>query len=176
MAETVKCDLLACGADLIVQQCNAVTRRAHGLAASIAERFPYADIYAQRPGFSANTAAKASAVGVAVLCRPPAGSSDSEPIVACLIAQVAPGKPGGWARQYKLRPEDDTAEKREEYFATALDDLATEIRRSEGKIKSVAFPHGIGCGLAGGSWSRYEAMIDRFARSLRGVKVKICKL
>eukprot|EP01068_Selenidium_serpulae_P011229 Selendium_serpulae@DN5621_c0_g2_i4.p1 len=31
-------------------------------------------------------------------------------------------------------------------------------------IKSIAFPHSIGCGLAGGNWNRYQAMLHNFAR------------
>jgi hypothetical protein len=27
----------------------------------------------------------------------------------------------------------------------------------------IAFPYGIGCGLAGGNWKRYEEMIEEFA-------------
>lgn len=176
MAETVNEDLLSCDADVIVQQCNTVTRRSHGLSASIARRFPYADVYACRSGSKANTASKPETPGTAVLCRPPPGD-ESQPIVACLMAQLAPGKPGGWCAQYKINAEDDTAARREEYFREALHDLAMAIRDSDGtRVAKIAFPHGIGCGLAGGSWPRYEAMIDQFARSLPGVKVRICKL
>ena len=175
MAQLVNDDLLSCGADMIVQQCNTVTRRSHGLSASIAERFPYADVYARRSGRRANTADRPERPGTAVLCRP-TSAEQSGPIVACLMAQLAPGKPGDWCAQYKIEAEDDSAEKRIEYFERALFDLEEQIRESAGAVKSVAFPHGIGCGLAGGDWLRYEAMIERFARSLPGVEVKICKL
>ena len=173
MTETVNADLLFCDADLIVQQTNTVTRRAHGLSDAIAKRFKYANVYERRSGKTANTADKRDVAGSVVLCRPTSG--ESGPIVACLMAQMAPGKPGDWCLQYKIDAQDDTAEKREEYFRDALLALAETIRKSEGEIKSVAFPFGIGCGLAGGKWSHYEAMIEFFARSLPGIKVTICK-
>jgi len=175
MAETVNDDLLSCKADVIVQQCNTVTRRSHGLSAAIAGRFLYADVYARRSGKSANTTDRPDKPGTLVLCRPPS-EDNSQPIVACLMAQMAPGKPAAWCLQYGIRVEDDSAERREEYFRAALFELETHVRESAGSIKTIAFPHGIGCGLAGGSWARYETMINEFARVLPGVTVKICKL
>lgn len=174
MAETKKDDLLTCDADMIVQQCNTVTRRSHGLSASIASRFAYADVYARRKGSTANTADMRDKPGTVVLCEPPSGQTG--PIVACLMAQLAPGKPGAWCAPYNIAEDDDSASQREAYFRDALFALDLAIRESDGKIKTVAFPHGIGCGLAGGNWQRYESMIDQFARALPGVKVKICKL
>lgn len=43
-------DIRDSDADVIVQQCNAVTHTSLGLAATIASRFKYADIYSKRSG------------------------------------------------------------------------------------------------------------------------------
>lgn len=173
--ETINADLLSCDADLIVQQCNTVTRRSHGLSAAIAARFPYADVYARRSGQTANTTDSPDVPGTAVFCQPPDGTDG--PIVACLMAQLAPGKPGAWCKQYGIRADSDSAEQRLLHFQSALAELADHIRDSDGKIKAVAFPHGIGCGLAGGKWQHYERAIETFAFSVRGLaRVFICKL
>ena len=41
------------------------------------------------------------------------------------------------------------------------------------KPSSTAFPYKIGCGLAGGKWSKYEAMIEAFAEANPDVEVTI---
>lgn len=46
--EVVTGDLLTVEADLIVHQCNCVTKRAKGLAAALFAAFPEADVYALR--------------------------------------------------------------------------------------------------------------------------------
>jgi hypothetical protein len=42
-------------------------------------------------------------------------------------------------------------------------------------IKSIAFPYGIGCGLAGGDWSFYERAIQAFSNSFPETKVYILR-
>ena len=41
-------------------------------------------------------------------------------------------------------------------------------------LKTVVMPHGIGCGLAGGSWPIVYAMIQEVFENT-GIKVKLCK-
>ena len=41
---------------------------------------------------------------------------------------------------------------------------------------SVAFPHQIGCGLAGGNWATYEAMLEDFAAAHPHIRCYICTL
>lgn len=168
--------LFDCEADIIVQQCNAVTRKSHGLSAEIASRLPYADIYASRSGPSSNTVTSTSLneLGRAVLRAPPKRDA-RRPIVACLIAQIAPGKPGAWCSYYKIDASTDTAAKRLLLFRQALADLRTQLADHD-DVASIAFPDHIGCGLAGGDWSDYMAEIKAFAASLpAGVTIKICK-
>lgn len=93
------------------------------------------------------------------------------PIVVCLMAQLAPGKPGLWAREYKVNRDEDTKEKRLSYFKNCLVKLIHVVESR--KIKTVAFPYLIGCGMAGGDWNVYLEEINRFAEFLPGVTVFI---
>ena len=45
----------------------------------------------------------------------------------------------------------------------------------ERRPNSVAFPHEIGCGLAGGNWPKYESMIKTFATQCPDIRVSICR-
>ena len=48
MIKVEHCDLLTFLADVIVQQNNCLAVKPHGLSKSIADKFPYADVYGQR--------------------------------------------------------------------------------------------------------------------------------
>lgn len=161
-------NLLDCGANVIVQQCNAVTRTSHGLSAEIAKRLPYANLYEQRAGLDE--------IGRSILCKPPT-KNKQHPIVACLIAQLAPGKPGAWCKSYGIPASADTAKERLRYFRQALVDLRAQLTECDEGVQTIAFPDHIGCGLAGGDWSEYLHEIKQFAQSLpSSIHVTICKL
>ena len=168
-------DLFDSNADCIAQQCNCVTIKPHGLAASIAAKYAFADLYGKRIGRTANcaTAATQDVPGSCILAKPPANVSG--PVVACLMGQIAPGKPGGWSKKYSIQPCTDTAAQRLEYFKSALDELANACKIE--KWSTVAFPYQIGCGLAGGSWPQYSAMLESFAQDVAayGVSVIVCQ-
>ena len=85
-----------------------------------------------------------------------------EPIVN-LIGQKTPGKPKA----------GESAAMREAWFEQALIELADYCHEAE--IEEVAFPYGIGCGLAGGNWDNYKAMIKQFERD-SDVHVVVFKL
>jgi O-acetyl-ADP-ribose deacetylase (regulator of RNase III) len=142
--------------DCIVQQCNCVTVRAKGLAQKIAEKYPYADVYTKR---SPNR----SLPGTVVYAEPD-DNKNGNPIVACLMAQIAPSIPGSYVQVYQICPEDDTAAKRLQYFKQCLQDLSRET--TQRNWNHIAFPCQIGCGLAGGDWRVYEAVIKDFVKSL----------
>ncbi len=168
-------DLLEIEADVIVQQCNCVTVRPHGLSANISERFPYADLYGKRTSQSRNFATKEtrSIPGTCVLAKPEAGVHG--PIVACLMGQVAPGKCGSWAAKYKVNHEDDSSEMRQIYFKSALHQLADLSIASD--WSQIAFPFNIGGGLAGGYWPTYPDMLREFDSVVtkNGIQVFVCK-
>lgn len=131
-------DLLTSNADVIVQQCNCVTIRAHGLSSKISAAFPYADLYGTRTAQSSNTATKETrgVPGECVVMSPPAGKPG--PYVANIVGQIAPGKPGVWAVKYKIDPGQDNASARINYFQNALDELAKKC--NESKWSRIAFP------------------------------------
>ena len=63
---------------------------------------------------------------------------------------------------------------REAWFAQALDELARQPAIAQ-RHQSIAFPAEIGCGLAGGDWAAYHAMLERFARGNPQVRVVIVR-
>jgi O-acetyl-ADP-ribose deacetylase (regulator of RNase III) len=144
-------DLLTCGADVIVHQCNCVTRRALGLAASVFAAYPAADTYGapRVPG---------TMVVVGVTSDKP----DCPRYVCNLYAQRMPGRAAFETRAMRLA-----------WFRSALDALLAWTR--EHAVEVVAFPRGIGCGLAGGSWDAYEAEIACFARRFVGATWIVAK-
>jgi len=56
------------------------------------------------------------------------------------------------------------------WFEQALEKLAML------GLESVAFPHSIGCGLAGGDWAAYRAAIERFAVRNPAISVVVVRL
>ena len=72
--------------------------------------------------------------------------------IVTLFGQHRPGRPS----------RTETAAQRETWFAEGLAALTVLVRPGE----SVAFPYQIGCGLGGGDWAHYAAMIDAFAAAL----------
>ncbi len=91
--------------------------------------------------------------------RPPGNIIITNNRVINIIGQKSPGKP----------KHGDTAEDRENWFRTALNKIPVDI-------KSIAFPYGIGCGLAGGNWQSYYQMIKNFAMKNPQIDVKIYKI
>lgn len=167
-------DLLEAREDAIVQQNNCISLRAHGLSAFIARRWPSADPYALRaPGRSArggfwpNTAAPEArpAMGTSLLLET---KERGRPRVACLFAQYCPGPPGRYRDPAGLGV-PDAAEDRLRAFGAALRHLAA----AHPELRSLALPHGIGCGLAEGDWSAYSAAIEAFAREHPHLRVVI---
>jgi hypothetical protein len=83
-----------------------------------------------------------------------------------MMAQFGPGKP-------RLgRSSGDDARQRRQWFWQCLG----RIESRKPRIKQLAFPEKIGCGLAGGDWSTYKEMIRTFARRNRDIQVDIIQL
>lgn len=72
-----------------------------------------------------------------------------------MFAQYLPGKPNYYRRAYKtVASQGDGTNDRIRYFQMCLsqiDDLALDV---------VAMPYFIGCGLAGGEWGIYKAILE----------------
>jgi hypothetical protein len=144
-------DVLQLGrGDVLVQQCNCVTRLPHGLSADIARRYPYCRVYLDRPGVARNRAAKPAAPGTFSIY------TGDGPDVVCLFAQYGPGTP------YR-----ETAAQREQWFAACLDALGS-------RYSTICVPYRIGCGLAGGDWDVYQRLLREF-EARHGVEVVVCR-
>lgn len=136
----------------IVQQVNCQSRSARGLSAAVARRYPWANLYAQRvrPTEPGTVVRQDGGRGVRVYH---------------LAAQWCPGRPGAHAARYS-KLHQDTAGNRARWFRQCLQSLA-----EDDATDAYDFPHGIGCGLAGGDWSAYERMIQTVLAPHKTVRV-----
>jgi O-acetyl-ADP-ribose deacetylase (regulator of RNase III) len=161
MLKVIRGDLLESKEKYIVHQTNCCSTGAGGLAYHIFKRFPYADVYSCRDrsmhlGWSTDEignrpAIEADAPGTIII----RGNGDDQRFVVGLMGQFYPGGPNAAGL-------DDTI-MRQKYFHQALWELA----QIEG-LESVAFPYGIGCGLAAGDWDVYSNILNNFADYLVG--------
>ena len=131
----------------IVQQENHTGFSAKGLSAAVKEKYPYGHVLHQKPS--------SRPLGSTLVCRPPEGVTG--PAVVNFIAQRNPGP--------AVERVADSAEERESWFLECLEKL-----KKEG-FESVAFPEKIGCGLAGGNWQSYSALIEEWAKEM---KIRVC--
>jgi len=174
--QEIKGDLLLVDADVLVQQCNCLTIKSAGLAKAIADRLGV-DPYRDRKPVTANgniATQKTSGVPGTVSWYPIENGNKN---VACLFAQYCPGKVNRYPYYRKLCDErgiDDSASARLAWFAQCLEILAKQVK--ERQLTRVAFPCGIGCGLAGGRWSEYNAVIAEWAKTNPDLDVVIVKL
>lgn len=80
-----------------------------------------------------------------------------------MFTQFAPGKSNAYYKKVsELAGIDDSTTQRLVWFKQCLSALAEELNMDK-EIHSIAVPWKIGCGLAGGQWSLYEAAIKEFA-------------
>ena len=160
--------------DAIAQQENCVGCDGRGLAEAVARKLPYGSSYSSRrrmpPQNKFAVPEDRGVPGTIVVCRPPT-PGPGRPIVVNMMAQFEMGAPNKYKR-VKPMPPDDGAATREAWFQQCLDKIAA----IQPPLGSIAFPYQIGCGLAGGNWSRYDAMITRFAERSPATQVYICKL
>lgn len=159
-AKLVEGDLLEHDAQYIVHQCNCVSKGASNLAKAVFEKFPYADIYRER------------SIRYPFWHKPGElyirGGIGEGRLVINMTAQVLPGGPG---KVFEVAPGmsvTETSETREKLFVQCLKKLK-EIET----LRSIAFPWRIGCGVAGGDWNRYHAVIDRFADMLAKKDIEV---
>lgn len=149
MIETIVGSLLDCNAQYIAHQTNCTSRGAAGLARALFKMHPYADTYCTR--------AQNSEPGTIHI----SGDGKSQRLVINMYAQYYPGAA-------KISGNIDTAEARLCYFKSCLESIS-----SIEDIKCIAFPYGIGCGLAGGSWSTYYEILSEFANRAESADVKV---
>lgn len=171
---TITGDLLKAGVDVVVHQISSMPYKSHGLSKSIATRFKWADQYGYRTQMGTRNLATPET-------RPECGSivtSFNPEDVGCpravigIVGQLDFGMPGyKWSR---VDPVDDSAAKRLLWFEDGLT-RTLECTVSKG-YKTVALPYLIGCGLAGGDWAKYIAVIDDVAALYPALDVQLVKL
>jgi O-acetyl-ADP-ribose deacetylase (regulator of RNase III) len=164
--EIVRGNILDAKEKYIVQQCNCLTVKSHGLSKTLAQHYDWGDIYATRRAIKGRNCAistdRAVPGTISILESP-----EQDKAIICMFAQWTPGKPG----VYKSYPEyaKDTYANRERWFKKCLEEmkkLNTEV---------IAFPWRIGCGLAGGNWSIYKKLLEEFSKE-SGIKCVLYKL
>jgi hypothetical protein len=88
------------------------------------------------------------------------------------VVAAAVRRPGKYNR-VQPAPRSDSASAREGWFRRCLE-LIGELPPPQ-RPTSLAFPYEIGCGLAGGEWARFDAMISAFAASNPDIRVIIAR-
>ena len=139
-----KGDLLDMNDDFIGHQCNCVTRNARGLAESIFTKYPYANDYHRE-----------RKVGTYHIHG---NGSRGQRWVVNLFGQYRPG---------------DSPIEREQritWLRTALESFLHHV--SHRKV-TLGLPYLIGCGLAGGDWNVYYAMLQELASHYPNVKITL---
>jgi ATP-dependent DNA helicase PIF1 len=153
-------------ADYIIQQCNCLTVRAHGLSEVLTDHFPHANVYGKRTGMGNKNVAiprDRSTPGSFQLCT-------GKPNVVCLFGQWRPGSMSSkFVLSYPESTPPETNDQRILWFKSALGSFGEYISRLHKETKKqvrykVAVPYKIGCGLAGGDWNRYESILDTFQK------------
>lgn len=153
MLNTIDGNLLDATTKYIAHQTNCVTNRAAHLSAAVFSRYPHADVYSGRivPNDPGTISIK--------------GNGTDLRYVINMFGQYYPGSP-----RYPNSAKDGF-EVRKKYFFNCLKAIA-EIP----DLNSIAFPYGIGCGAAGGDWSFYHSLLNKFAHFKSDTSVFIYKL
>jgi O-acetyl-ADP-ribose deacetylase (regulator of RNase III) len=159
-------NLLEATEDFIVQQCNCISLKPHGLSASITKKFPFADSYGIRKGVSGNLAIPKdrNIPGTIAIM----GNGQDQRFVINMFAQYSYGKP--YSTLNKNKQWQDSYEDRKIWFKNCLEEI------SKTKPKSLAFPYNIGCGLAGGNWKDYYSILEQFSKDNPNIKIVLYKL
>ena len=171
---------VCCLVSVFVAQChsmqNCVGVDGRGLAAGVAAKLPYGCPYADRrpmpPARRFAVPEDRATPGTIEVRKAPAAvlGAPSRPSVICLYAQFEMGGPDKYKRVTPMPPSDGKAA-REGWFRQCL----AAIAQLSPPPSSVAFPHEIGCGLAGGDWPRYDAMLKAFADANPSMEVLVVR-
>lgn len=164
MAICVTGSLLEASEDYIAHQCNCISISAAGIAASIFKCHPVANDYRRRHDAESH---KRKCPGIDQLgtIRVHAVEDASYRGVINMMAQHYPG-----ASQKNYRGKDLPKDR-----LCAFESCLDAIAGIDG-ITSVAFPHRIGCGLAGGRWSTYRRLLNTWADAHPDIRVVIYRL
>ncbi len=146
-------DLLEAKVDVIIHQCNVMSRGVSGLAASIFKKHPECNTYKDNPDPRHYMESKIFRVQGAPY-----------KYVANLYGQIFPGRAThGW----------DSPQSRLDAFELGMEDVFYLV--NEGQVESIGFPYLFGCGLAGGDWNKYYTIITKFANWKPEIEFHIIK-
>lgn len=151
MFKIIDGNLLDATEQFVAHQCNCLSRgQAAGIAKHIFSKWPWADVYIQRNGWVDREISKP---GTVQIC----GNGKDQRYVVALYSQIYPGQ---------AYPPKDSAENRQKLFRESLDCFKKfpEVKGSY----SIAFPWKVGCGIAGGDWTIYQAMLEEFSKDVDG--------
>ena len=142
MVSIVRGDLLNTDADIICHQVNCQGVMGAGLAKQIADRWPY--VKKEYIKFCNAADDKHSLLGEICMVAANGGhQKKDDPVIANIFGQEYYGRSGVYT--------DNTA------LMHALKKLNTYCRG-----KTLAFPYGFGCGLAGGDWYDVEQLLVKY--------------
>jgi hypothetical protein len=150
--KVVEDDVLNCQESFVMQITNCVAITPHGLNAIFTRRWPWANVYRSRRR-SSDRKIEAATPGTVAKMRP--AKDEDGPIVLCLMAQWAPGRPDRVLEWYP--PKDDSIANRYEWFRQCIRTLENDKEITD----RIAVPFRLGCGMGGGDWKDYEGVLQR---------------
>lgn len=159
-------DLLEATEDFILQQCNCLTVKPHGLSETLGKKFPHARVYHHRRAiYGKNIAIDSDRAipGTSVICT-------GTPGIICLYGQWRSGKIG--SNYFDLYPESSPPEselQRLLWFISGLTQIGEYFLQVSKQKVSIAVPYKIGCGLAGGNWEKYSKILEQFEEKYSSV-------
>lgn len=164
--KVIKENILNSTEKYILQQCNCLTVKSHGLSKTLSDKWKWADAYSNRKSLNNRNLAIESDRDIPGTIKI-LYSEDNDKAVICMFAQWAPSLP----QKYKSYPnsEIDTYKNRKKWFNKCLDQI------KDLDIDALAIPWNIGCGLAGGNWQEYMKMLEEFEEK-SGIKCTLYKL
>lgn len=142
--------------DYIAHQCNCTSTGSAGLYKNLVTKFPSLDVYRNRcflttvedrPTYNYGVGARTKPGTITIMKIPGTHAS-----VVHMFAQYSPGKHN--------ETSIDNSKSRLFWFQTCLKLMTENILGN----KVVAFPHKIGCNLAGGNWDSYRNCLINFAK------------
>lgn len=161
-------NLLDANQDYICQQNNCISVKAHGLSEQISKKFgvnPYSD----RKSFHGRNHAVLEDVftpGTTLIY-----STNTNLKIICMFAQYGMGKPYMYGQTVK----EDSYRSRLLWFNSCLSKIGNNLKDTANT--SLAFPWGIGCGLAGGDWERdYYPCLYKFSIDYPQIEIVLYKL
>ncbi len=154
IVKKIQGDLFDAEEKWVLQQCNCVTVRSHGLSTAIDHKWGV-NPYSCRRAMGRRNCAISRDIDDPGTNKVMDGDDGKKKII-CAFAQWAPGKPGHYDAFYPPPPSDkqDTTAQRLTWFEECLENLDL------GDDEKVAVPYKVGCGLAGGDWKQYKRALD----------------